>query len=148
MLDLSAEPIARDAVRILLIEDEPSIARLTALVLRTEGYTVDHCLTQSRALLMLAGRTYDVVLADTDCGARTTSLDGLAPVVAAAGSAPVLLFSAHRFARADVSAAGLAGAIRKPFDVDELLKAVARVVPAGQPVASRESDSPVSNAQV
>lgn len=110
--------------QLLLIEDEPTVARLTELVLESEGYAVDVLADHAAARETLGGKHYDLVLADTDLGAKSDGLKGLAPLVEAAAPSPVLLFSAHRFPEAEVMAAGLAGAVSKPYDIDDLLRTV------------------------
>jgi len=110
--------------RLLLIEDELSVARVTELVLRTEGYEVDIGSDYASAADMLATKGYDLVLADTERGPLTRALSGLTAFARAAAPTPVVLFSAHRFSSQEIDAAGLVGAIPKPYDVDDLLRAV------------------------
>ena len=118
----------RAPIRILLIEDEAAIARVTSILLQNEGYDVEAVSDLGAALPLLAEKSFELVIADTQHGARTTDLSGLAPLVAGAGARPVLLFSAHRFSATQIDAAGLAGAIRKPYDVDDLLQTIERTL--------------------
>lgn len=118
----------QETIRILLIEDEAAIARVTSILLQNEGYAVDVVSDVQAALPLLAADGFALVIADTQLGARTTDLSGLAPLVACAGARPVLLFSAHRFSAAQIEAAGLAGSIRKPYDVDDLLRTIERAL--------------------
>lgn len=110
--------------RLLLIEDEPAVARLTRLVLGSEGYSVDVLADHQAAAEYASSGDYDLILADTDLGARTAGLTGLSPLIEAAAPTPVVLFTGHRFPQAEVAAAGLAGVIRKPYDIDELLRII------------------------
>ncbi len=121
--------------RILLIEDEPAVARLTEIVLNGAGYPVQVVADHALASDLLAESAYRLVIADTDLGPHTPGLAGLAPLVAAA-HCPVLLFSAHRFPAAEIAAAGFAGVISKPYDIDDLLRIVEQTIARGP------SDSP------
>jgi two-component system, NtrC family, response regulator GlrR len=113
--------------RILLIEDAPSVARLTALVLDGAGYAVDIAASHTAARQRLAVERYNLILADTDHGAVTAGLSGLAELIASA-NCPVVLFTAHRFPEEDIEAAGFAAVIRKPYDIDDLLRIVEDVL--------------------
>jgi DNA-binding response OmpR family regulator len=50
--------------RILLLEDEKSIADLLVLGLESAGYRIDHAANVTEANQLLAGRTYSLVVAD------------------------------------------------------------------------------------
>ena len=50
--------------RIFLVEDDKSIARNLVLLLRSEGFTVTHAPTRSKALAVLAGNKFDLALID------------------------------------------------------------------------------------
>jgi DNA-binding response OmpR family regulator len=117
--------------RILLIEDEPAVARITELVLVNAGFEVDVETKHSDAAELINAGRYDLVISDT-LGPRASGLEGLRPIVQAA-SCPVLLFSAHRFPALEVESMGFAGMIKKPFDIDELLRAIEDRLPAGGP---------------
>jgi DNA-binding NtrC family response regulator len=114
----------QNPARILLIEDDAAIARLTAILLQQEGYAVEMATGLQEALPLLAADAFDLVIADTERGSRPADLSGLAPLMTSAGARPVLLFSAHRFSTAQIDAAGLSGSIRKPYDVDDLLRTI------------------------
>ena len=53
-----------ETARILLVEDEPTIARVCARVLAGEGIGVDIAEEGGEALEMMKGSTYDLVLTD------------------------------------------------------------------------------------
>lgn len=133
-----SEGIRSRSQRILLIEDEAAIARLTALLLEAEGYDVQVVGSHREAVPLLSEEAFALVLADTERGASTSSLHGINGLVAAAGACPVLLFSAHRFPEVQIKAAGLAGSVRKPYDINDLLGAVARALDEGTPQSPAE----------
>lgn len=111
------------SAKILLVEDEPAVARLTELLLENAGYEVTLTTDHAAVPALIAATAYDIVITDTDLGPHTVGLDRLARIVSAA-QCPTLLFSAHRFSAAEVAAAGFAGTIPKPFDIDDLLRVV------------------------
>lgn len=128
-----AEPASGAAhPRILLVEDEPSVARLTEVVLSGAGYSVEAVTSHSAASQLLAEHPYSLVLADTDRGGQTPSLETAAGLVAMA-ACPVLLFTAHRFAETEIDAVGFAGVVQKPYDIDDLLKVVREVLARSAP---------------
>jgi two-component system response regulator MprA len=123
---------AGTSARILLIEDEPAVARMTELVLVNAGHAVVLATEYAAAQQLLDGDGFALVIADTELGPRTTGLSALVPLVKAA-HCPVVLCSAHRFTHQEVAAAGLAGAIQKPFDIDDLLQIVEAAIEGGSP---------------
>ena len=130
-----SKPDERVRPVILLIEDEPAVARLTELVLDSAGYAVERASDHATALALITQHSYDLIVADTDRGQRTTSLADAKPLLAAA-RCPVLLFSAHRFPAAEIAAAGFRGMIRKPFDIDDFLNVVKVTLQQSLPVTA------------
>jgi len=61
-------------VKILVIDDEPSIVRGLTLLLRRDGYTVETATNGQHALAQLHAQPYDVILSDL----RMPELDGRA----------------------------------------------------------------------
>jgi two-component system copper resistance phosphate regulon response regulator CusR len=109
-------------VRILLVEDEPTAARILAKGLREQGYAVDHSLDGEQALYQNSINDYDLVILDVMLPRR----DGfeVCREMRAAGSAvPVLILTARD--AVDDRVVGLdSGAddyLTKPFDFRELL---------------------------
>jgi DNA-binding response OmpR family regulator len=133
-----AEESSQSSARLLLIEDEPAVARVTELVLVNAGYAVDVINKHAEAPRAIEEHNYDLVISDT-LGPRATGLEGLLPILHAA-KCPVLLFSAHRFPSPEVLTLGFAGMVRKPFDIDELLETIAQTLSA--PRAPSHGDEP------
>jgi CheY-like chemotaxis protein len=74
------------AVKILLIEDEPSIVRALLRLLHHEGYTVDTADNGQRALAQLHTQPYDLIL----CDLHMPVLDGVAFYTLLEQQAPTL----------------------------------------------------------
>ena len=113
---------------LLVVEDEPAIAALLALVLGEEGYRVAVAGDGRAALRRLAEDRYDLVLSDI----MLPHLDGLGLARAMHAdpdlrAIPLILMSAVRPPLDGV--ARYAAFLPKPFDLDELLDTVARLVP-------------------
>lgn len=109
-------------MRILLVEDEPTAARMLAKGLREQGYAVDHSLDGEQALYQNSINNYDLVILDVMLPRR----DGfeVCREIRTAGSAvPVLILTARD--AVDDRVVGLdSGAddyLTKPFDFRELL---------------------------
>jgi DNA-binding response OmpR family regulator len=125
--------------RLLLIEDEPAVARLTELVLVNAGYTVDVLRKHAEAPEAIHRQDYDLIISDT-LGPRASGLEGLLPILDAA-TCPVLLFSAHRFPSPEITTLGFAGMIRKPFDIDELLKTIEQTIASSSDAEAGEKNT-------
>ncbi len=112
-------------MRILLVEDERSAARMTAKGLREHGHSVDIAADGEAALMQIAAADYDLMILDVMLPAR----DGVAvcrQIRANGNSTPVLMLTARdgfddRIAGLD---AGADDYLTKPFNFGELLARV------------------------
>ena len=107
--------------RVLVVDDEPKLAKLTAEMLALDGHEVARAGGGREALALLAAQGFDVVVTDL----RRPDVDGLAVLPAArAGPAPpeVVVVTAYGTAENAVAAmkAGAADYVTKPFSMDEL----------------------------
>jgi two-component system, OmpR family, copper resistance phosphate regulon response regulator CusR len=131
-------------VRILLVEDEPSAARMLAKGLREEAYAVDLAGDGDKALELAAVNDYDLVILDVMLP-RRGGLEVCRELRAAGSAVPVLMLTARdavedRIAGLDTGADDY---LTKPFDFDELLarvRALLRRGPALLPAVIRVSD--------
>lgn len=71
---VGSQPSAAPASRILVVEDEPTVAQLIVDVLQEEGHQVEAVLDSQEGLTCLARREYDLVI----CDLRMPRLDGVA----------------------------------------------------------------------
>ena len=111
---------------VLVVDDEPAIVELIALVLEEEAMEVVRAYDGAQAWAILQTRPVDLLLSDI----MMPRLDGLQLLrlvreSPGLGSLPVILTSAVN----KVDASGLAF-LAKPFDLDVLLALVERYLPA------------------
>ena len=110
--------------RILVVEDEPSLRRLVARTLRSDGHEVVECgSAEDAARLPAGGAAFDLLLLDVSLPGRS-GLD-LIPMLRANGHrAPVLLMTAWGL---DVAGVDVAQVLTKPFGTEALRRAVAEL---------------------
>ena len=113
--------------RVLLVEDERSLAAVVVETLETAGLTVDHAGDGEEALARLRQNTYDVIV----CDLKMPRVDGMTLYRAIAATTPAL---ARRviFVTGDVAGTDAERFLEdsgcrwlaKPFRLGELLRAV------------------------
>ena len=108
--------------RVLVVEDDHSLAAMLEEILRSEGYVVDVARDGQAGLHLGLARSYDVVVLDRGLPA-IEGLDLLARWRSRGVTVPVLVLSALGLARDRVDGldAGAEDYLTKPFDIDELL---------------------------
>jgi two-component system response regulator QseB len=108
--------------RVLVVEDDPELARMLEELLGLEGYRVDVAGDGQRGLHLGLTRAYDVLLLDRGLPA-ISGLDLLGRLRSAGVATPVLVLSALALPRDRVEGldAGAEDYLGKPFDVEELL---------------------------
>lgn len=115
---------------VLVVDDDPNIRRMLQDILQDEGYQVRVAANGREALDDVATVSPDLIL-----------LDLMMPVLDGRGfyrefsaqyhdgdRAPVLVISADQGVREQARALGVDGYLTKPFDIDELLDQVARLM--------------------
>ena len=147
----SRRPGARAKVRVLVVEDEPTVARLIADVLHDEGFVVDVLLDGREALERVAEETFDLVI----CDMKMPGLDGQHFFQSLAESGNPLQHS-FLFVTGDVIAparqaflerSGLPH-LAKPFRMEELTARVHQVLDdSAHPRAHAKALSATSGAQ-
>ena len=123
----AGSPEPRTPARVLIVEDEPTVARLIADVLRDKGMTVETLLDGREALARAAQRSYDLVI----CDLKMPGLDGQHFYEALARSGSPLRDRVIFVTGDPLSAPTLEffenyhlPYVPKPFRVEELLQAV------------------------
>ncbi len=117
------------APKILVVDDEPRLAKMLSGLLELEGFLVEAAADGAEALQRLGAFAPDVVVSDI----RMPGLDGLEllrETLARSPETDVILMTAHASAESAVAAlkAGAQDYLLKPFDNDELLHRIRRIV--------------------
>ena len=123
---VAADRLQLPPLRILLVEDEQTVAEVIAGLLRSRGHDVVHVLHGLAALSEVAADGFDVGLLDLDLPA----LDGIAiagQLRAMGYELPLIAVTARSdaYAEQQVLAAGFDGFLRKPVTGDMLIEAIA-----------------------
>jgi DNA-binding response OmpR family regulator len=113
------------AVHILIVEDEPLIARFLARGLHAEGYETLVASDGAQALSLLSSHAFDLVVLDLLLPVRS-GFDVLEAAAGAERPPPVLVLSARQGVDTKVAAldGGACDYLAKPFSFDELLARV------------------------
>ena len=132
--------------RILIIEDDASIAAALRKELASEGYDVDLALRGDTGLAQASSGSFDAVVSDL----KMPGLSGLEVVERLHRSKPklpIILITAHGTTETAIEAmkAGAFDYVLKPFDVSELLRLIGKAVKSSrlmsEPVEFGESSS-------
>jgi len=134
------------APRVLLVEDDRSLAAMLEEILRSAGYLVELARDGQAGLHLGLSRSYDVIVLDRGLPA-IDGLDLLGRWRDRGVGTPVLVLSALGLARDRVDGldAGAEDYLSKPFDIDELL---ARIRAPVRRHTDRTDDLPVSGCRL
>ena len=119
---------------ILVVEDDPSVLRLTRSLLEHSGYTTEGASRGDQALALLGREAFDLVCLDlmlpTVSGFEICAFIRATPHLR---QVPVLIISARALPldRADALDAGANGFLAKPFTRRQLLTAVEELLEPG-----------------
>jgi two-component system, OmpR family, response regulator len=122
-------PMGTEPARILLVEDDPTLARIFSRALTAAGFAVDHACDGVEGLSLVASGDYDAVMSDV-CMPRLGGLELLEHVRCAQPDLPVVLLTA----RLDAETYGRArdfGSMRyllKPVSIEQLVHAAESAV--------------------
>lgn len=114
---------------ILLVDDDPAVLRVLAMLLRQAGYEVEKALSAREALPLVEGGAIDLVLTDL----RMPGRDGmkfLGDIKARWPDIPVVMLTAHGNVEDAVAAMKLGATefLQKPFEKEEILFVVEKVL--------------------
>ncbi len=111
--------------RVLIVEDDPTLRALLALVLRDEGYEALVAASRAEALTLLATQPCHFVVTDLFPHAGDGPLSSIHELRARAQGRPVGVMTGRAIAAAEVARAGFAFLVHKPFNLDHLLLNIA-----------------------
>jgi signal transduction histidine kinase/CheY-like chemotaxis protein len=135
--------------RVLIVEDEPTVARLIGDVLEDEGFRVDLLLDGREALKRAASETYDLVI----CDMKMPGLDGQNFYMTLASTGNPLR-ERFLFVTGDIIAAHTQEFlvhnhlphVAKPFRVEELIEKVRQVLAGAKPMPPAAGPAARTNA--
>ena len=130
----ASPPLRNEHPRVLVVDDEASIRDLLAKTLALAEYDVDTAADASTALTRVRATEYDLLIADL----RMPGMDGLTlirQVKKIRAELPVIIITGFSSEASAIEAVnlGVAGYLRKPFRVPEVLAAAAKAL--GAPAA-------------
>lgn len=114
--------------KILMIDDEPDLLKLSSSILRREGFTVETRSDGREALALLQSESFDIILLDLRMP-ELSGLDFLRHFNVRERPEEVLILTAH----ADVQSAvetvklGAYGYLAKPFNAEEILNHISKI---------------------
>jgi DNA-binding response OmpR family regulator len=116
---------------VLVVDDDPDIRDVLQAILADEGFRVQVAGDGAAALDLATSNTPDLILLDLVMPLFDAA-DFCRTYRDAGGRAPIVLITAADSAMIDGAtvACRAAGAIAKPFAIDEVLEMVARLLPA------------------
>lgn len=122
-------PLLKRKTRLLLLDDDPAMQRLISALLRRAGYRVDVVSAGTPAIEKLDKVEYGALLLDL----MTPTDGGMTVIRHLKKNRPellrrVLLVTASPESLLKSVAPDVAAVVQKPFDADQLLKTVERVV--------------------
>ncbi len=115
-------------MRVLIVDDEPSIRKTTRIAVETTGHTGVEAPNGARALALVAEETFDACFLDLKLGADD-GLEVLAKLLKAQASLAVVMFTAYANIATAVEAMrrGAFDFIPKPFTPDQIRGVLAKV---------------------
>ena len=116
--------------RLLIVDDESSLADFLALLFQGEGYDVTTAGSVDEARKSLERATFDLILCDI-LMPDGNGLDLLRDIKAGgAGGPQVIMMTAYTSTKSAIEAMKLGAAdyVSKPFDVEEVVAAIDRVL--------------------
>lgn len=112
---------------VLVVEDDPDLAGLLRMILADEGYAVETAANGAEALRNVAARMPAVILLDMRMPVMNGWEFARAFEARYGRAAPIVVVTAAEDARARAEEIGADAWLAKPFDLDDVLRVVARL---------------------
>lgn len=119
---------------VLLVEDEPNMAKGLEMLMNEKGYNVDLAVTGQAAINAYGSEAFDLMVTDL----RLPDIDGLEVIERVKGINPdskVIIITGYPSVSSAVKAVkiGVSDYLRKPFTSDEFISAVSDAVKVKKP---------------
>ncbi len=112
---------------ILVVDDDEGIVEVIQIVLEGEGYEIITCMNAEDLRLLLNTARPDLILLDVLLlGQDGRKICRSLKSDPQTSHIPIIMLSAHSDVRNDADDSGADDFLEKPFDVDELIKIVAK----------------------
>lgn len=116
--------VREQSARVLVVEDEPDVLHLVQAALEEAGMQVTGASREGEALKRLREGRYGVVVTDLYVTRGQEALESIAALLREAGTTPVGVMSGWPVEEEIARAAGVTFVLRKPFELEELVRAV------------------------
>lgn len=113
------------ALRLLVVDDDDDLRVFLQDLLSEEGYLVDTSSTMAEALAAIDSHVYHLIVSDLLAHSIDDPLRSAIEIREAGGPTPVMTLTGWNVTADEVARAGLARLVPKPFDITDLLGAIA-----------------------
>lgn len=115
----------QSAPRLLVIDDDDDLRLFLLDLLNEEGYIVDSSSTMGEALAAINSHVYHLIVTDLLAHSAVDPLRSAIAILEAASPTPVMTLTGWSVTADEVAHAGLIRMVPKPFDITDLLSAIA-----------------------
>ncbi len=110
--------------RVLVVEDELEVRQLVEAILKEMGLEVTAVSREGEAVRQLRAERYAVVVTDLYVTRGQEGMESVGALLAAAGTTPVVVVTGWPVEEEAARAAGVQVVVQKPFEVEEVERAV------------------------
>ena len=129
------------APRLLVIDDDSALRAILHDLFTDENYQVDLAASLDEALTLLSTHVYHLILTDLLAHSSSDPLRSAIIIQREAQPTAVMAVTGWNVTTAEITRAGLARLIPKPFDVAELVKIVAASLPSLNAEQQRDAEA-------
>lgn len=110
--------------RVLVVEDEPEVRQLVEAIVKEMGFEVTAVSREGEAVRQLRAERYAVVVTDLYVTRGQEGMESVGALLEAAGTTPVVVVTGWPVEEEAAKAAGVRVVVSKPFEVEEVERAV------------------------
>ena len=115
-------------MKILIVDDKPNLARVTAVAMRTLGCQASTATSTTAANALLATQSFDAIFLDINLGGEN-GLDYLSHLLLQPNPPPVIMFTSYTKDEVadEARSRGAFDCLLKPFTLDDLREQLSRL---------------------